>query len=219
MAGTLADMVLEIQNDTDRTSAANRTAMLSKISAAIRHYQPKRFWFNETRAATFNTAIGTDVYTFNTATTTGTIAYEFYKIDGLWVTFAAGDVREMDVEDYSDLEAAADSQTANNQPTAYGYINRALRFDYPPDAIYAVRIAGHLKLVAPASEGEIDNPWMTEAYDLIMSRAKAELYAHRWEDPANAQLMVQAEASALRALQDATVDKVRTGYIHPQSDF
>jgi hypothetical protein len=216
---TRAIMLAEIQADTGRTATAQVTAMTAKINAAIRHYQPKHFWFNETRAATFNTVVGTDVYTFNTATTTGTIPYEFYRIDGVWMTFAAGDVRELDVEDYAVLEAEADSQTANNQPTAYGYINRALRFDYPPDAIYATRIAGHLKLAAPASDAETDNPWMTEAYDLIMSRAKAELYAHKWEDPANAAIMVQAESSALKILQDATADKVRTGYVHPASDF
>lgn len=216
---TRGAMVAEIVADTGRSAATQQTAMISKINAAIRHYAPKRFWFNETRSATFNTVIGTDTYAFNTATTTGAIAYEFFKIDGVWVTFAAGDVREMDVEDYALLEADSDSQTANNQPTAYGYINRALRFDYAPDAIYAVRIAGHLKIAAPATDGETDNPWMTEAYDLIMCRAKAELYAHKWEDPQNAALMVQAESSALRALQEATYDKERTGYVTPSSDF
>jgi hypothetical protein len=216
---TLAIMLAEIQSDTGRTATAQVTAMRSKISAAIRHYQPKRFWFNETRSATFNTVIGTDTYAFNTATTTGAIPYEFYKIDGVWVTFAAGDVREMDVEDYALLEADSDSQTANNQPTAYGWVNSALRFDYAPDAVYAVRIAGHLKLAAPLTDGETDNVWMTEAYDLIMCRAKVELYAHKWEDPPNAALMVQAEASALKILQDATYDKERTGYVRPSSDF
>lgn len=212
---TRTGMLAQIQSDTQRTSAASVTAMGLAIDAAIRHYQPRRFWFNETRAATFNTVVGTGVYTFNTATTTGAIAYEFYKIDGVWMTFGAGDVRELDEENYANLEQEADNQISNGQPTAYGYINRALRFDYAPDAIYAVRIAGHLKLAAPASDSEADNPWMTEAYDLIMCRAKAELYAHRWEDPGNAALMVQAEQSALRSLQDATVDKLRTGYVTP----
>ncbi len=54
---------------------------------------------------------------------------------------------------------------------------------------------------------------MTEAYDLIMSRAKSELYAHRWEDPNNAALMRAAEMSALSRLQSATMDKVETGYL------
>lgn len=216
---TLAIMLAEIQADTGRTATAQVTAMRSKIAAAIRHYQAKRFYFNETRAATFNTVAGTDTYAFNTATTTGTIPYEFYKIDGVWVAFAAGDVREMDVMDYALIEAEADSVTSNSQPSAYAWVNKALRFDYPFDAVYAVRIGGHLKIAAPATDAETDNPWMTEAYDLIMARAKAELYAHKWEDPNNAALMVQAEASALKVLQEATNDKERTGYVTPSSDF
>jgi hypothetical protein len=54
---------------------------------------------------------------------------------------------------------------------------------------------------------------MTEAYDLIMSRAKAELYAHRWEDPNTAAIMRAAEMDALRRLQGATHDKVATGHL------
>lgn len=215
---SIQGMIAQIVSDTGRSTSASQTAMGYAIDAAIRHYQPRRLWFNETRAVTFNTVVGQSTYTFNTATTTGDINAEFYKIDGLWVTFATGDVREMDNEHYDDLEYWADNQTNNGQPTAYGYINRALRFDYMPDAIYSVRIAGHVKLAPPASDAETDNPWMTEAYDLIMSRSKAELYAHRWEDPANAAIMVQAEASALRALQDAFADKVRTGYVQA-TDF
>lgn len=216
---TKTGMSTQIQSDTGRTTAASVTAIGLAIDSAIRHYQPRRLFINETRAATFNTVAGTDVYTFNTATTTGTIAYEFYKIDGVWITFATGDVREMEAMDYSDFEENADDQIANNQPTAYGWINKALRFDYKPNAVYAARIAGHYKVAAPATDGEADNPWMTEAYDLIMCRAKAELYAHRWEDPNNAAIMAQGEASALNVLLGATADKVRTGFIHPFSDF
>lgn len=212
---TLGGLLTEIQDETGRTATAQVNAMRRAIEQAISVYQSVRFWFNETRSATFNTVVGTHTYTFNTATTTGTIPYEFYKIDGLWMTFATNDVRELDVEDYDDFEETTDNLTTNGQPDAYGYVNRALRFNVPPDAIYSTRLAGHLKLAGPLTDGETDNPWMTEAYPLIKSRAKAELYAHRWEDYVSASTMQQAEASALKSLQYATADKLRTGYVQP----
>lgn len=212
---TLAGMLSHIQSDTGRTAAAQVTAMRMAIERAIGYYQKRRFWFNETRSATFNTVVGTHTYTFNTLTSVGTIGYEFDQIDGCWITFGAGDVREIEAANYADFEEDADNQTTNGQPTQFGYINRALRFDYAADAIYSVRLAGHLILAGPATDGEADNPWMTEAYNLIMSRAKAELFAHRWDDFVAASAMQTAEQLALKALTDATVDKTRTGFVTP----
>jgi hypothetical protein len=216
---TKAGMASQIQSDMGRTNAAAITAIGYAQDTAIRFYQKKRLWFNESRSITFSTVASTDTYTFNTETTTGTIGAQFYKIDGIWVTVSSTDVREIDIVDYTDLETDADQNTNTDVPEEAAYINRGLRFWPNPAAIYTIRIAGHLKLAAPATDGEADNPWMTEAYDLIMARTKRELYTHRWEDPQNATLMAQAEVEALNLLIGATSDKVRTGYIQPQSDF
>lgn len=212
---TLAGMLSEIQSDTGRTAAAQVLAMRRAIERAIDFHQSRSFWFNETRTATFNTVVGTDTYTFNTASTTGTIGYEFDRIDGCWMTFGTGDVREMDQAQYFDMELDADNQIANGQPTQYTVINEGIRFDRAPDAIYSVRLAGHIVVAGPQTDTEANNPWMTEAYNLIMCRAKAELFAHRWDDYASATAMQQAEQLALRSLADTTVDKLRTGFVTP----
>lgn len=201
---TKAIMIAEIESDTERSDS---TAIGLKIDAAIRQYQPRRFWFNESRAVTFNTVAGTDLYTF------ATIGTEFYRVDSVQVTIGTDDVRHLERMNYVDLAAIADNNTDQGEPEAYAYINKAIRFWRNPDAIFSTRLTGHVKLAVPASTSEADNLWMTEAYDLIMSRAKAELYAHRWEDPNNAAIMQQAEASALRRLQSATMDKTETGYL------
>lgn len=212
---TLAGMLAEMQSDTGRTAAAQVLAMRRAIERAIDYHSSRSFWFNETRTATFNTVAGTDTYTFNNATQTGTIGYEFDRVDGCWITFAAGDVRQMDQVQYFDMELAADNQTANNKPTQFAVINEGIRFDYAPDGVYSVRLAGHINVAGPQSDSEANNVWMTEAYNLIMSRAKAELYAHRWEDYVAASAMQQAEQIALRSLADLTVDKLRTGFVTP----
>lgn len=204
---TLQTMLAEIQADTDRTSAGDVTAMRNKIAAAIRQYQPRRFWFNESRSVTFDTVASVDLYTFST------IGTEFYRIDSAEVTISAGDVRDLDRMNYVELDRLADNDTGTGQPGAYAYIDRSIRLYRNPDAIYATRVTGHTKVAAPASDSEPDNVWMTEAYDLIMCRAKSELHAHYWEDPNNAAIMREAEASALGRLIRATEDKVSTGHL------
>lgn len=201
---TKAIMIAEIEDDTERDDSA---AIGKKIDAAIRHYQPRRFWFNESRSVTFNTVASTDLYTFVT------IGTEFYRIDKVAVTISAGDVRELDRMNYVDLGQLADNNTDTGEPSDYAYINKAIRLWRNPDAIYSTRLTGHVKVAAPASDSEASNVWMTEAYDLIMSRSKSELYAHRWEDPTNAAIMREAEFDALRRLQSVTMDKVETGYL------
>lgn len=204
---TRAEMIAEIESDMERSDSA---AITSKINAAIRHYQPLRFWFNESRSVTFNTAALTDTYSFST------IGTEFYRIDGVFLTAAAGDVRELECWDYARMmEEIAAEQTDGDVPCAWAYIDRYIRLWRNPDGVYSVRLLGHVKLAAPASDGETNNPWMTEAYDLIMCRAKAELYAHRYEDLANAQVMRVAEMDALNRLRGATEDKVAPGYLEP----
>lgn len=201
---TKATMIAEIESDTERSDS---TAIGNKINAAIRHYQPRRFWFNESRSVTFNTVAGTDLYTFVI------IGTEFYRVDSVQVTIGTDDVRHLDRMNYVDLAALADNNTDQGEPSDYAYIAKGIRLWRNPDAIYSTRVTGHVKAAAPASDSEADNVWMTEAYDLIMSRAKSELYAHRWEDPNNAAIMREAEMSALRRLQSATMDKVETGYL------
>jgi hypothetical protein len=204
---TRAIMIAEIESDTERSDT---TAITSKINAAIRHYQPRRLFFNESRSITFNTVASTDTYRFGAGLE---ITTEFYRIDGAWITIAAEDVRELERRNYADLEGTADNNTDTGEPSDYAFINKAIRLWRNPGAIYSVRLMGHIKVAAPASDAEASNAWMVEGYDLIMSRAKAELYAHRWEDPGNAQLMRVAEMDALSRLQSASMDMVENGYL------
>lgn len=203
---TLAAMISEIESDTERSDT---TAIRSKISAAIRHYQPTRLFFNESRDVTFTTVIGQTEYTF--ASDIGT---EFYKIDGVWLTQGTN-VYQLRRCDYRALEILLDGNSTSSQPTSFAWIDRQMRLYPEPNDAYTVRVTGHIKAAAPASDAETDNVWMTEAYDLIMSRAKAELYAHRWEEPAAAQVMRVAEAEALDRLLATTDTKIGSGFVTP----
>lgn len=198
-------MIAEILSDTERGSSQT-AAVRSKIAAAITQYQKTRFWFNESRDVTFNTVAAQAEYTF------ATIGTELYKIDGAYITASDQDIRELDRVSYVDLEAVFGNPTTN-VPTSYAYVNRAIRLSTLPDAAYAVRLVGHIRIDPPATDDTADNEWFTEAYELIMCHAKALLYAHRWEDPVQAQTMRVAASTAYSLLRNATADKTRTGHL------
>lgn len=202
----LATMIAEIEADTERSDTA---AIRVKINSSIRHYQPHRFWFNESRDATFNTVVGQTLYGLGSD-----IPANFYHIDGVWLTVGTN-VYEVARTDYRALEQLLDGTSTPNQPTLYSFINGSLRFFPEPNDAYQVRVTGHIKLDAPATDVEANNPWMTQAYDLIMARAKAELYAHRWEDPGFAQLMRIAEEEARSRLVGESAVKTGTGAFVP----
>jgi hypothetical protein len=198
-------MIAEIESDTERSDT---TAIGLKIDAAIRFYQPKRFWFNESRDVTFDTVASTASYSYST------IGSEFYKLDGVFLT-SGSEVIELCRANYTDLETA-DADTG--VPSRYAYVNRALRIHSSPDDVYAVRLTGHIKIAVPATAEEAANAWFTEAYDLIMAHAKAELYAHRWEDPASASVQQVIAAAELQKLLSATHDNVALGHLEA-TDF
>lgn len=202
-----ADLKTEILDDMDRGTADGPRA-LTAISAAIKFYQPKRFFFNESRSITFNTVAGTAEYAFGAS---AAITTEFYSLDGVFLTDGT-DIRELDRNNYTVLERLA-ATSNNDTPTDYAYVNKALRFHPVPDAIYSVRLTGHVKLAEPALDADDGNDWFEEAYELIKCRSKAYLYAHVFEDVNMAQVMRAAESDALSALRSATSDKVAPGYL------
>lgn len=203
-----ATMIAEILSDTER-GAGETAAIRNKIAAAIRHYSPTRFWFNESRDATFSTVIDQSDYAFGSD-----ITPEFYTIDGLFLT-EGSNVYALRPADYRGLEILLDANTTSALPVSFAYIDRKLRVYPYPDAVYSVRITGQVKIAIPSTDEDAGNEWFTEAYDLIMSRAKAELYAHRWEDMNQAAVMRAAEQEAFSRLAATTNSKVGTGTIRP----
>jgi hypothetical protein len=203
---TRAALKAEILDDLERSLAADGTRVLSAISSAIKFYQPKRFFFNESRSVTFNTVASTDTYSF------ATIGTEFYRVDGVFITISADDVRELCRTDYTLMEA---SDTATGEPSEYAYIDKSIRLWRSPDDAYSTRLVGHIKLDEPSADAETGNDWFGEAYELIRCRAKAYLYAHVYGDANMAMVMRAAEQDALSALRGATFDKVETGRLEP----
>lgn len=210
----LSDMLIQMQADMERTSASSITAMRTYIATAIRFYQNNRFWFNESESVTFNTVVGTTDYAFDGVT----IPTSFYKIDGVFITTVNIDPVKLEFArpvwiNARILEDADVTTPETNQPTFWSFYNNTLRLYPIPDQVYSVEIMGHVVVGQPLSDSDATSPWMNYAYDLIMCHAKAELYAHRWEDPVAAATMAKAEAIWLSSLQGETADKFRSGFV------
>lgn len=207
---TRAVLKAEILDDLRRNSAGLGTQVLSAISQAIQFYQPRRFFFNESRAVTFPTVASTGLYTF------ATIGTEFYRIDAVTLTDSGGTV--FDVEDdmsYAEIESLLHSGASESRPTNWAYIDRSMRMWPTPDAVYTVRPTGHIKAAEPASDGEASNVWMVEAYELIRSRATKLVALHVLKDMERAAIAGGLEREALGTLQTATHLRTGTGRVTP----
>lgn len=211
---TRAILRARILDDLERDQATWGTRIDQAIDDAIAHYQSKRFYFNESRTVTFNTVAGTDTYTFPKAATAGTITPDFYQVDVVYIT-VGGSVDELRRVDYDWLEQIADNNTAQGQPYNYAYVGQTWRIYPVPNAIYTIRILGHLKVATPATDAETDNPWMADGFELIRSRAKGQFAMHVIEDESLASRMAVMEKSALSALMGATYHKAGSGNIIP----
>lgn len=212
---TRLEMRTRLLDDLDRSEAKWGARITAAINDAISFYQSRRFYFNESRTLTFNTVAGTDLYSYNTPTTTGTIGAEFYRVDETLIREGGKNTMTLQRVEYDWLEGLADDNLSQGMPYNYAYINRGIRIYPMPNKVYQVRILGHMKMPAPVDDNEDDNVWMNEAYELIRSRAKAMFAMHVIRDEGEAARMAVMEKSALSALRSASEAKIGSGNIIP----
>lgn len=209
---TLAVMRTRIAKELRRTGAAGIDADIDEaIYTAIEEYQSHRLTFNESRSSTFDTIADQAIYTVDDAAAIGNIIdldYLKLQIDDQTYGLLPGDIEE--IED--------STNAGSGMPSEYVIYDEAIRLWPAPSASgWTVRIAGHMKIAAPADESEANNPWMTKAEKLIRCRAKRELALHRLRDPDLAALMGNEELDALNKLERRRNDLIGTGRIRPMA--
>lgn len=203
---TLTIMKARISDELARSDLTTQIAYA--ITDAIERYQGDRFWFNESRDVTFNTVASQEYYTSSDNANIPNI----YAIDYAAITVGTN-VHMLRREVPEMIENWSDNGTQTGEPYAYTYFQKKIRLYPVPTAVYAVRLAGHVKVAAPASDGEADNVWMTDAERLIRSRAKYNLAMDVTQDPDLAQRMVAAVNDAYDQLKGRTNRQVGTGVI------
>jgi hypothetical protein len=202
---TLATLKAEIADDLARSDLT--TAIAEAITEAIEFYQPQPFWFTEDRDATFATVSGTSEYTSTEDSDIG----QFYRLDNVFLVDGSQiyDMREISIgmwQDYQDV-------STNARPYNFARYQESY-FLYPtPDAAYTVRLVGHRKIAAPASDEEADNVWMTKAYQLIRARAVKNIFGKKIRAYNHAQVWQMEEERQLDRLYEESARRTSTGKI------
>jgi len=205
---TLAVLKAKIASDLVRSDLTTQIA--EEIDLAIKHYQSTRFYFNETRTKTFDTVAS---QTWYSASDDPNVA-AFINVDNLFIT-VSGSRRALGYTPSTAFELLTDDNASTGEP--YRYTRYAEQIGlYPiPDQVYTVRITGLEKVAAPASDSETDNPWMTDAYDLIRCRTKSQIYDHVIRDWVSADRFAQRERDVFGELKRKTSKQISSGCVRP----
>jgi hypothetical protein len=207
--GTQGYMKDKIADEIARPDLSSQIA--DKITEAIAAYQPERFFFSESRDITFNTVASQEFYTSSDNAAIPTLQAFDYLI--LYIGSIPWPIaRRTDVE----IEVLNQNGLMKGQPWNWSYYNQQIRLGPVPDTVYAMRIAAHQKVAAPATDDTAGNPWMTDiAERLIRSRTKYELYLHVIRNMDMAQAMAAAVTEAFDALKGQTNRLVGRGITAP----
>lgn len=201
------DMINRIADESLRPDMANQIKLC--IQEAIAHHEVERYWFNQFRDRTFNTAVDKEFYD-------GTDQADIPNVlEFDAVTLTVGSTRRLlRKAPYVGLEALSGDSNARGEPTHYAYWGRALRLYPVPDGVYSIRLSGLFKL--PVLNGDADqNAWTNEAEDMIRHRAKSIFYSQYLRDDANAARAVALEESARERLAATTAKRLASGEIRP----
>lgn len=206
---TRATMIDDIRTDIG-DSAFSSDYLQSAITNACKHYQRERFYFSESREKTFATVQGQVWYSSSDDADIGTIK----SIDAMVIETSTYDRRLRRVTPEF-IEIWTDANASQAEPYNWTYYNRQIGIYPIPDAAYTIRMLGVFTAAAPASDGEADNPWMVEAYNLIRSRVLVDVAMHRQHDAELAQMFRLREQDELMRLRTETAERLGAGAIVP----
>ncbi len=193
----------------DDLARADLTSQIGNaIDDAITHYQVQRFFFNETRLATFVTVAAQSTYTSSDDADVPL----FIELDAVMLNDGTNN-RELEHISPAEIEWLLDSAASSGRPNRYSYYEESFRLYPVPDIVYTIRPIGLISKAGPATDDEAGNVWMTKAFELIRSRAKLLLAGHVIIDPELAGMMSVAEQQAYDKLRRQTSKKQSGGTI------
>lgn len=178
-----------VRSDLEDTYAS---ALATHIERACEFFSDERFWFN----ALVTTA------TTETGTATVDVPSNMRRVDRVTIPALDVEVREVLLTQLCDGDETS-------IPGEYAYNNDTLQFFPVPDAVYTLRLVGLAQIDAPSADDDA-NAWTTEAYDLIVARAKMTLYRDLFRDPEGVQMQLGALQEALSRLKRETARRLET---------
>lgn len=193
----LATLKSRIASEIHRSDLTDEIAYA--ISDAVKHYQSKRFAFNQTRG-TLTTVSGTEFYDDLT---------DVASIDSITLNINARKT-VLDQWSYGEMERIATTTNTNNQPWAWSWYDEQIRLYPVPDAAYTLTVSYIQKIDVPSSDSS-SNIWTNQAEELIRHAAKKRLYRDVTMDDANAIKAEAAEQEQLARLLKDTNRQVSGG--------
>lgn len=207
MTGTYGDMKTRIADELARSDLTSQIALA--VLSSVKHYERRRFYFNEGRASTFSTVAGQEFY----GSADLADIPNYLDIDTLRITISSNSNYTLDPKTYEYLdEINVGGTTTRGQPVFYSNYAQQIRLYPVPDAVYTMRISGVKALTALSADADT-NAWTTDAEDLIRHRAKWDIYANVTGDIQQAGVMKQNEQEALTALLGVNTMRAATGFL------
>lgn len=166
---TLAALMADIADDVDDTTGEYTNQIRSAILGAIRYCERTSYYFNQTRDVTFPTVQGQEWYGAADAADIPTLVdIQYAYLEG--PTVERRTLRRMQ---NVDIEEISPTSAEMGEPYCWAYFNQQIRvYPIPGDNQYTIRLQVAPYRLAPLTEDDQENAWLTEAYDMIKARAK-----------------------------------------------
>lgn len=205
---TLSDLKSRIADDLSDSSLSEQVE--NEIKDAIDHYAVERFWFNETRAYTFDTAASDDTYTLAADEALGvsefiTIDYLEAQIGGIWRR-----MRRVGPDEMASLKENASA----GQPLEWCMFGSEIQIDPTPSAVYTIRVTGHFRFPELEADGD-SNAWTNEAKTLIRQAALKRVLMRVRQNFDRAQIVDADEMRELDRLRREHSRRTARGVIQP----
>lgn len=205
---TFADMLDEISDEIDDTTGEYAAQIQKSIFNAIRFCEREPYYFNESLNESFKTAAGKWVYDGrdnpNIATAAGIAALYFKDHSSVF---------ELKKVSPDRIEILQRINSSRGRPIIYTYFEQALRLYPTPAEEYTINMRLEPMRLDKIKTPDEPNKWFYEAYDLIRSRAKYEIYKNFIKDQNAAQIAYSDWKEADTALKAETSRRNGTGRI------
>jgi hypothetical protein len=210
MADDLQSIEAHIADDIQRTDLTSEIA--DCVQAAIKHYQMRRWYFNEQRASVFNTVAGQEFYT----SVDFADIPNYLKRDTVMITTGGTSRFELKERTWEWIDNVAVNTLSQGQPTDYGYYNQQMRFYPIPDQAYPIRVSGILRLATLVNPADT-NAWVNtaDAEPLIRAHAKWDLANNVIFDDDLASRCEKMTNICLNRLNAETRRRLGTGRVTP----
>lgn len=203
---TFATMKARIADELARSDLTTQIA--TAVTSAIKHYERRRFWFNETTGSVTVSA-GAEFY----GSADAAFLASLVQIDT--ARLALGSTYfQLRHEAWSVIDELASGTGVTGTPSHYSYYGQQLRLWPKPNASATLRLAYVMRPADPATDTE-SSVWTLPAFgeELIRTRAKVDLFENVIRDPGEADRLRVREQEILHALTRETGAKAASGRI------